>query len=96
MDFNIVEGSLIARIGRIFMKSPNLALVIGKTIYLSGVRKEEFLKDERWLHHELVHVQQYKKYGRLKFLWLYTLESIRKGYRNNKFEIEARKEEKVF
>lgn len=40
--------------------------------------------------HEEVHMDQYAKYGTAKFLALYVWYSIRYGYRNNPFEIEAR------
>ena len=43
--------------------------------------------------HEEVHWQQYQRHGRIWFPVLYLVESIRHGYRNNKFEIEARKAE---
>lgn len=79
------------------MKSKNLALVLGKRIHLSGVSKDIFLKDVKWVKHELIHIQQYKKHGTFKFLLYYMVESIRKGYYNNRFEKEAREgEEKEF
>ncbi len=40
------------------------------------------------LEHELIHVDQYRKYP-LIFPLLYEIEFLRKGYRNNKYEIEA-------
>lgn len=90
MDYYIVENSLFARIGRIILKAPAVAMVIGKGIHLSGVCKEDFLRDERWLKHELVHIQQYKEHGTFKFLCKYLAESFKKGYYNNKYEVEAR------
>jgi hypothetical protein len=93
-EYYIVEKSLLARIGRIVMKSKNLALVLGKGIHLSGVDKEEFLRDSRWLKHELIHIKQYKEHGILKFLALYIVESIKNGYYENRFEKEAREGEK--
>jgi len=75
------------------MKTKNLALVLGKGIHLSGVNKEIFLKDKKWVKHELIHIQQYKKFGTVKFLLFYLLESLRNGYYNNRFEIEAREGE---
>ncbi|WP_245590612.1 DUF4157 domain-containing protein [Adhaeribacter aquaticus] len=72
------------------MKTSNVAMVLGKTIHLSGVKKEEFLQDHSWVAHELCHVQQFKENGYFKFLWLYLLESYRNGYYNNKYEVEAR------
>ena len=50
--------------------------------------------DQRWLKHELVHIEQYKKHGLLKFLTLYLWYSMKYGYYNNPFEVEAREKEK--
>ncbi len=87
----IQENSLLARIARWVLKSPNVAMVIGKTIHLSGVSKEDFLKDRYWVEHELCHIQQYKDNGLFRFLGKYLIESCRNGYYNNKFEAEARR-----
>lgn len=67
-------------------------MVLGNTIHLSGVKAEEFLKDSKWVRHELAHIKQFKKYGFYKFLLLYLVESCKHGYFNNKFEVEARQE----
>lgn len=69
-------------------------MVIGRTIHLFNATREEFLSNEKWLCHELVHVQQYEKLGLLRFFLLYLYESATKGYYNNKFEKEARSKEK--
>jgi len=90
MEPKIVEKSVFARVARMFLKSPNVAMVIGSTIYLSGVKKEVFLKNSPWVAHELCHIRQFKEHGFLRFLWLYLLESYRNGYYNNKYEVEAR------
>ena len=90
MNLKIVENSLFARIARLVLKTDNVAMVLGKSIHLSGVQKEIFLKNKSWVAHELCHVQQFQKYGFFRFLWLYTIESFRVGYHNNKFEVEAR------
>lgn len=47
--------------------------------------------EPRDLNHELVHVKQYKD-APIIFPFLYYFELIRKGYKNNKYEIEAYKE----
>lgn len=52
-----------------------------------------FYQGEPWLRlrrHERVHVAQMRKHGVLKFYALYLWYSIRYGYWNNPFEIEAR------
>ena len=74
------------------MKCKALAMVIGDTIHLSGVSQKEFLKDEEWLRHELVHIKQYRRYGKWRFLMTYFWESLRKGYVNNRLEVEAREQ----
>jgi hypothetical protein len=71
-----------------------MAIVIGKTIHLHNTTKEDFLKDECWVKHELCHVQQYKRLGLVRFIALYLWESIRSGYTKNKFEAEARQAER--
>ena len=90
MHYRIVEHSLLARIARFFFGSRRIAMVLGNTIHLSGVDRERFISDRKWLIHELIHVEQYRRNGFLKFLFLYILESIRHGYYQNRFEIEAR------
>ncbi|WP_439881118.1 hypothetical protein ACSX1A_18490 [Pontibacter sp. MBLB2868] len=92
MKYKIVEKSLFARIARLVLKSKNVAMVLGKTIHLSGVDRGTFLKDEGWVAHELCHVKQFKEHGYFRFLWLYLRESMRVGYYNNKYEVEARLE----
>jgi len=67
-----------------------MAIVWGHTIHLCHTPKHEFLSDEKWVKHELCHIKQFKQYGFFSFLWYYLIESIRHGYYNNKFEIEAR------
>ena len=53
-------------------------------------------KDEvsdRLFRHELEHVYQVRREGWLKFYLTYLWESIRKGYKSNKYEIEANRVE---
>ncbi len=72
------------------LKSSNVAMVLGKTIHLSGVSRADFLKNEGWVAHELCHIRQFQEHGFFRFLWLYLRESVRVGYYNNKYEVEAR------
>jgi hypothetical protein len=72
---------------------PAVALTIGRTIHLHRASKEEFLGDERWVRHEMAHVDQFMRYGFWRFIYLYLAESLRKGYYLNKYEIEAREAE---
>ncbi|HSX42150.1 MAG TPA: hypothetical protein VLE93_02245 [Candidatus Saccharimonadales bacterium] len=58
------------------------ALVNGSVVQLGPTA------DEKDLAHELIHVQQYE---REPFIhpFLYTIESLTKGYSDNKYEVEA-------
>jgi len=90
----IKENSLLARVAAWKLNSANgVAMVLGNTIHLHNVTAEKFLDDKKWLKHEYCHILQYKKLGVAGFLWRYLIESIRHGYRNNRFEIEARQAE---
>lgn len=92
-DINIKENSWLARIAAWKLKSDSVAMVLGKTIHLYNSTKENFLNDERWLKHELCHVKQFKEHGYFMFMVKYLWESLRKGYYNNRFEVEARNAE---
>ena len=85
---------MIARLAAWKLNSGKLAIVIGRTIHLHNTERLEFLKDRKWLLHELKHIEQFRRHGLLPFILLYLLESIRHGYVNNKYEIEARTAEK--
>lgn len=43
--------------------------------------------------HELKHIEQIYREGRIKFFFRYVYYSYKYGYRNNPYEIEARKAE---
>jgi len=90
MHLRIKENSFFANLACRVLKSSNVAMVLGKTIHLSGVSREEFLRNQSWVAHELCHVRQFQSYGYLGFLGRYLLESFRNGYYHNKFEVEAR------
>ncbi len=96
MDFSIKENSNIARIAAWYLGFPSMAIVFGTTIFIWNIRKDNFLQDKKHLAHELCHVAQFKRYGFFKFIILYLLESIKNGYFNNRFEVEARKAEDRF
>ena len=91
--FKIKEQSFIARLAAWKLKSDNAAIVIGKTIHLHNTGRNEFLQNKRWVLHELKHIQQFQQHGFLSFIFLYLRESLRHGYTNNKYEIEARASE---
>ena len=90
IKFSIKERSFIARLAAWKLKSDKVAIVIGKTIHLHNTAGLEFLQNKQWVLHELKHVEQFKQHGLLSFIFLYLLESIRHGYINNKYEVEAR------
>ena len=94
-DFKIKENSVVARLGAWKLKTTRMALTIGHTIHLYNTSAEEFLRDPRWVKHELKHVDQYEKYGLFNFLLRYAWQSLRHGYHNNRFEKEAREAEKM-
>ena len=95
MQYRIRENSILARIGAWKLGTSRMAMTIGNTIHLHNTSKQEFLEDQRWVKHELKHVEQYQRYGFIGFIWKYTIESILRGYYNNRFEIEAREAESV-
>ena len=95
ISFTIKENSWLARVATKKLRSKNVAMVLGSTIHLYGVTKEAFLQDEKWVKHELCHVQQFREHGHIIFLIKYLWESIRKGYYNNKYEVAARAAEEV-
>jgi Domain of unknown function (DUF4157) len=80
------EGSLVPRIGGLLarMGAPAAAVTLGRTIVVSpGARLSRQL-----LVHELTHVRQWRE--DLLFPVRYTLATIRHGYVNNPYEVEAR------
>ena len=93
-SYKIRENSFIARIAAWKLKADSVAIVVGNTIHLHNTSRERFLANASWVKHELCHIQQYKTHGFFPFLYKYIRESIRSGYYNNKFEVEAREAEK--
>lgn len=92
--YSIKENSRIAKLAALKLHTRRVAIVIGKTIHLHNTSRQEFLNDERWVKHELCHVKQFQQYGFVPFIAKYLWESIKHGYYNNKYEIEARAAEK--
>ena len=89
----IIKNSWIAKLAAFYLNENKMAITIGDRIYLFEATTKQFLENEKWLCHELTHVKQFQKFGKFKFVFLYLFESIKKGYHNNKFEIEARANE---
>ena len=94
VDYSIKENSWIAKLAATKLGSKRVAIVIGSTIHLHNTSKEDFLKDKRWVKHELCHVRQFHQNGFFTFIAKYLWESIKHGYYNNRFEVEARNAEK--
>ena len=93
MLVKVKENSFVARIAAAKLNVDKVAIVIGRSIHLHHTSRHEFLNDHRWVCHELQHVQQYRQNGLLGFVVLYLVESVRKGYYENRFEAEARNNE---
>lgn len=89
------EDSWIARLAALKLKTKKCAIVINHTIHLHNTTREELIANRKWLLHELKHVEQYQRYGTIRFIVLYLYETMRKGYRHNKFEVEAREAESI-
>lgn len=92
-NIEIVENALLARLASLCIKEQSVAMAWGNKILLYGVSKSAFVKNERWVKHELIHVRQFKDHGFLRFLFLYLFETLKHGYHNNKYEVEARNAE---
>ncbi len=90
MTYHIKEKSWIAKIAAWKLGADQVAIVINKTIHLHNTGRLEFLQNKEWLQHELKHIEQFRRHGFLRFIFLYLYESIRRGYTNNRFEVEAR------
>ena len=88
--YTIKENSFLAKLAAWKLGKSTMAIVFGSRIHLFNCSKETFLSNQSWLRHELCHVRQYQQHGYLLFLLKYLWESIRHGYYNNRFEIEAR------
>jgi hypothetical protein len=94
MTCYIKENSWIAKLAAKKLKAKTVAIVVGRTIHLHNATRRDLLQNPRWLRHEIRHVLQFRQHGLIPFMVLYLFESIKNGYRNNKYELEARASEK--
>ncbi len=94
MKVRLKENSWVARVAAAKMKANKVAIVFGNTIHLHNTTRKEFLNDSNWVSHELKHVEQYQQNGFVGFLGKYLFDWIKNGYYNNKYEVEARENEK--
>ncbi len=51
-NLSIKENSWIARLAAKKLHAGNVAIVIGRSIHLYNVTKQEFLKNDKWLKHD--------------------------------------------
>ncbi|RYU83853.1 hypothetical protein EWM57_01795 [Hymenobacter persicinus] len=86
----IIENSPWAKLARLKLKAGSVAMVLGRSIHLSGVTREQFLSDPHWVAHEMEHIRQFEEYGRFGFLWRYLVGWARHGYYHIPFEVAAR------
>jgi hypothetical protein len=89
----IRENSWLAWVAAKKLGVPAVALTIGRTIHLYKTSRQGFLADQRWVRHEMAHVEQFRRYGFWKFIFQYLAETVKKGYYLNQYEIEAREAE---
>jgi hypothetical protein len=80
------EGSLVPRIGGLLarMGAPAAAVTLRRTIVVNPGAS----LSPRLLVHELTHVRQWR--ADFLFPFRYTLATLRHGYLNNPYEVEAR------
>jgi hypothetical protein len=65
-----------------------VAITLGSRVY---TRRAEL--SDAVLRHERAHVEQWRRYGRLRFPLLYLWYHWKHGYEKNPFEVEARRAE---
>jgi hypothetical protein len=85
----IKQNSWLAKMAAKRMGFSRIAIVIGRKIHLHNTTVQDFIKNKKWLLHELKHVEQYER-GLLRFIKDYLVEYRRNGYYQNKYEVEAR------
>jgi hypothetical protein len=95
MEFNIKEHSWIAKMAAKRLRCNAVAIVIGRTVHLHNVSRDQFLQQEKWVKHEGCHIRQFQRHGRYVFMLKYLWETLKHGYYNNKYEMEARAAEDV-
>jgi hypothetical protein len=92
-EIKLKENSWIAGLAAWKMKADCVALVLGRTIHLHNISRKDFKESPGWVRHELKHVEQFKRLGFVRFLFLYGWYSLKYGYFNNPLEKEAREAE---
>lgn len=94
IEVSVKENSWVAAVAARVLKAKRMAIVINHTVHLHKASYEEFMNNQCWLLHELKHVSQYRQHGTAGFIRKYLYESMKKGYWDNLYEVEARAAEK--
>lgn len=81
-----------AKILNLFSPGKNFAITLSKDCVRYSCSKEIVDSNPKWRKHEECHKKQISDLGLLKFYWQYFIDFLKHGYKNNKFEVEARKE----
>lgn len=93
MGIYLKENSQLARLAAFFLKKKTMALTLGTTIHLWHTKPGIFLQNQKWVRHEIAHVQQFQQNGFIFFILAYSWQTILHGYTKNKFEVSARMQE---
>jgi hypothetical protein len=80
--YNHWLGKLLAFINRL----PQYAITLRQTTYYSVAQAQVSIQ---WRKHEDHHKVQWREEGTIKFLIKYLWYSLRYGYKNNPYEVEA-------
>lgn len=94
MHIIIKENAKLGWLAAKYLHTARVAIAFNSTIYLWNATREEFLSQTNWVCHEVAHILQFRKYGTWRFAWLYLVEWLKRGYKYNRFEIQARKMER--
>ena len=86
------NSKFASAIGNLYGESKWAITTSGKTTRYS-VPKESVTA--KWRRHENTHKNQFIKYGWIPFVLMYIWETVKNGYYNNKYEVEAREKENV-
>jgi hypothetical protein len=87
-----IYNSKLAKFLGLFVKQENFAITTSESCVRYSCSKGSV--SVPWRKHEECHKRQYLKLGWFNFIRQYILESIKHGYTNNKFEVEARETSK--
>jgi hypothetical protein len=83
-----IYNSKLAKFLGFFTKQENYAITTSESCARYSCPKEAV--SIPWRKHEECHKRQYLRLGWFNFIEQYLWESIKHGYTNNKFEVEAR------